>query len=67
MRRFISDESAQGLVEYALIMGLIAVAVIVAMIFLRDQLSSLFSSIGNAVSPHGIGMCQTPNQQGQCP
>ncbi len=41
------DETGQGLVEYALIIAVIAVAVIVAMLFLRDQLSNVFSNIGN--------------------
>lgn len=40
----------QGLVEYALIIAFIAVVVIVAMIFLRDQIGSLFSKVGNSLS-----------------
>jgi pilus assembly protein Flp/PilA len=44
---FVRDDEGQGLVEYALIIAVIAVAVIVAMIFLRDQLQNLFSNIGN--------------------
>jgi len=46
-RSFIHDETGQGLVEYALIIAVIAVAVIVAMLFLRDQLTNIFSNIGN--------------------
>ncbi len=44
---FLREEEGQGLVEYALIIAVIAVAVIVAMLFLRDQLSNLFSNVGN--------------------
>jgi len=44
---FFRDETGQGLVEYALIIAVIAVAVIVAMMFLRDQLSNIFSQVGN--------------------
>jgi pilus assembly protein Flp/PilA len=44
---FLRDESGQGLVEYALIIAVIAIAVIVAMIFLRDQITNIFSNIGN--------------------
>ena len=40
----------QGLVEYALIIAFIAVVVIVAMVFLRGQISSLFSRVGNSLS-----------------
>ena len=47
MGRVFRDESGQGLVEYALIIAVIAIAIIVAMIFLRDQLSNQFSMIGN--------------------
>ena len=47
MLAFARDEQGQGLVEYALIIAVIAVAVIVAMVFLRDQLSNIFSDIGN--------------------
>ena len=44
---FLRDEQGQGLVEYALIIAVIAIAVIVAMIFLRDQIQNIFSNIGN--------------------
>ncbi|HKY51216.1 MAG TPA: Flp family type IVb pilin [Candidatus Limnocylindria bacterium] len=47
LQQFIRDEEGQGLVEYALIIAVIAIAVIVAMIFLRDQISNIFSNIGN--------------------
>jgi len=40
-------DDGQGLVEYALIIVVIAIAVIVAMVFFRDQLSNLFSNISN--------------------
>ena len=41
------EDAGQGLVEYTLIIAVIAIAVILAMIFLRDQLSNIFSNIGN--------------------
>ncbi|MBI2773938.1 MAG: Flp family type IVb pilin [Chloroflexi bacterium] len=47
MLQFIRDDEGQGLVEYALIIAVIAIAVIVAMIFLRGQLQNIFSNIGN--------------------
>lgn len=40
----------QGLVEYALIIAFIGVVVIVAMTYLRRQIGSLFSKIGNSLS-----------------
>jgi pilus assembly protein Flp/PilA len=44
---FVRRPEGQGLVEYALIIAIIAIAVIVAMIFLRDQIANIFSTIGN--------------------
>jgi pilus assembly protein Flp/PilA len=44
---WLHDDDGQGLVEYALIISVIAIAVTVAMIFLRDQLQNIFSNIGN--------------------
>ena len=44
---FWRDDEGQGLVEYALIIVVIAIAVIVAMVFLRSQLQNQFSNIGN--------------------
>ena len=45
--QFFREDDGQGLVEYALIIAVIAIAVIVAMIFLRGQIQNIFSNIGN--------------------
>ena len=42
-------EEGQGLVEYALILVLIAVVVTVALAFLGSQINSIFTTIGNAL------------------
>ena len=47
MPGFWRDEQGQGLVEYALILAVISIAILVALVFFKDQLSNLFSSIGN--------------------
>ena len=47
LRAFLLEDDGQGLVEYALIIAVIAIAVIVAMIFLRGQIENIFSNIGN--------------------
>ncbi|MGH2498644.1 MAG: Flp family type IVb pilin [Candidatus Limnocylindria bacterium] len=47
LARFVRDDEGQGLVEYALIIAVIAIAVIIAMIFLRGQIQNIFSNIGN--------------------
>lgn len=47
LTQFLREDDGQGLVEYALIIAVIAIAVIVAMIFLRGQIQNIFSNIGN--------------------
>ena len=47
MLAFVRDDDGQGLVEYALIIAIIAIAVILAMMFLRGQIQNVFSNIGN--------------------
>lgn len=47
---FWRDDAGQGLVEYALIVSIIAIAVILAMVFMRSQLQTLFSNIGNSLT-----------------
>ena len=48
---YVNEETeGQGLVEYALIIAFIAVVVIVAMVFLRTQIGTLFSKVGNSLN-----------------
>jgi len=47
LRAIWKEDTGQGLVEYALIIAVIAITVILAMIFFREQLEDLFSMIGN--------------------
>ena len=44
-----AEQEGQGLVEYAIIVALTAVIVIVALIFLRDRINTLFSRVGNSL------------------
>ena len=43
---FWADESGQGLVEYALIIALVAIGLFLVLIFLRDQIGNIFVQIG---------------------
>ena len=43
------EREGQGLVEYALILAFIAILVIVAMLFFKDQLLVIYSRIGNSI------------------
>jgi pilus assembly protein Flp/PilA len=42
-------EDGQGLAEYALILGLIAIVAIVALLFLGGQVSKILSTVGSSV------------------
>ena len=42
-----SDEEGQTLVEYGLLLALIAIIVIVALLFLGPLVSDIFSNVGN--------------------
>jgi pilus assembly protein Flp/PilA len=46
---FRESEEGQGLVEYALIIALVAILLVVALTTLNGQLSSVFSNISNAL------------------
>jgi len=48
------DESGQDLAEYAILIGLIALAVIVAVRLLGNTISNVFNDIGSTLSTAGI-------------
>lgn len=50
---FKRDEEGQGLVEYALIIGLIAIVVIVAITALSGQLTDIFDNITQGLAGGG--------------
>ncbi len=47
--RFIQDEKGASMVEYALLVALIAVVVIAAALFLGEEISDKFSEVGATV------------------
>jgi pilus assembly protein Flp/PilA len=49
IKRRLRREEGQGLVEYALILALIAILVIVALRFLQPQISNTLNSVSNAL------------------
>jgi pilus assembly protein Flp/PilA len=51
--RFGTDERGASMVEYILLVALIALAVIAAVVFLRDQVSSKFNEAGSQLSNNG--------------
>ena len=46
---YLTNQAGQGLAEYALILGLIAIVAIIALIFLGSQISDKLSIIGNSM------------------
>ena len=48
--RFIKDEEGASMVEYALLVALIAVVVIAAALFLGTEINDKFSEVGNTLS-----------------
>lgn len=48
------DESGQDLAEYAILIGLIALAVIVAVRLLGDTISNVFNDIGTTLRTAGV-------------
>lgn len=51
---FMNDESGQSLVEYALVIALVALAVIGALVIFKDKIAAVFTRMGNkldTVSP----------------
>ena len=50
LQKFVADTDGQDLIEYALLASVIALGVTSAMIFLKEQLNSEFSSIGSSIT-----------------
>ena len=49
LNAIIKDESGQGMVEYGLILGLVAVAAVAALVLLGPKISALFTTATEAL------------------
>jgi pilus assembly protein Flp/PilA len=47
LQTFWRDEQGQGMVEYALIIIVVAIAIIFMLVIMQDQLKNFFSNVGN--------------------
>ncbi len=53
LQSLLADESGQGLVEYALIIALVSIGLIVALGLLRGKISDIFGEIGTTLDEAG--------------
>lgn len=57
-KRFFCEEEGQGMAEYGLILALVAIAAIVALGFLGDELNNIFNNVKDTLA--GSGASTTP-------
>jgi Flp pilus assembly pilin Flp len=50
LKKFVTDTEGQDLIEYALLASVIARGVTAAMMYLKAQLNTEFSNIGNSIT-----------------
>ncbi len=50
LNRFFNDENGQGMVEYGLIIALVAVAVIAAIVALSGSIGNIFNKAGGKLN-----------------
>ena len=51
-KSFWTDESGQGLTEYALIIALVSIALIIVLIAFRNEIGRVFKSIRSELAGH---------------
>lgn len=49
LKRLITDEEGQGLVEYSLILGVIAIAIIVFGPFIKTAITNIWSNVNDGL------------------
>ena len=55
LRKWFKDEEGQGMVEYGLIIGLIAVVVIVALVALGPKIRDMFNEVNEEIDAAAAG------------
>ena len=59
LKNFWSDESGQGLTEYAVIIALVSVALILVLIAFRDEIARVFNDIRGELSTATVTQAAT--------
>jgi pilus assembly protein Flp/PilA len=49
----LKEEEGQGMTEYGLVLGLIAVAVVATLVFLRGEIVKIFDDVKTAITSRG--------------
>lgn len=60
LKQLVSEEEGQGMTEYGLVLGLIAVAAVAALALLRDQIVAMFDGVVDMVTNRDTGGTPTP-------
>lgn len=55
MKALLVEEQGQGMTEYGLVLGIIAVAVVGALALLRTEIIAMFDAVVDAVTGNDIG------------
>jgi pilus assembly protein Flp/PilA len=50
IKALFTEEEGQGMTEYGLVLGIIAVAVVAILGLLREQIVTMFTNVKNAIS-----------------
>ena len=59
IKTFWNDESGQGLTEYAVIIGLVSVALIAVLVLFRNQIASVFNDARSELNNAAITQAPT--------
>lgn len=56
MKAKLGSKKGQGMVEYGLIVGIVAVLIIAVFVFLREPITNLFRNIGGVIDTSATGV-----------
>jgi pilus assembly protein Flp/PilA len=59
-KALVSDEQGQGLTEYGLVLGIIAVAVVGLIAFFRDEIVDIYNDAANQITQRNTPVAPTP-------
>lgn len=59
MKNLVVAEEGQGMTEYGLVLGVIAIAVVTILVAMRDQITTLFQNASDKLEEAGAGPAAT--------